>query len=158
IGLVAREVPGEVEQGAGVGQGGLAEPPFPLSFALHGPTIPVRPAGVDRAGASPSQRASAVFVPSDGIAGDGGRKALEGVSGGGDAGCGLRIRRRQQMTRGCRTSVGAVLFIGLVLMGVRPAVAGPKVYVGLFKDDAVAVLDPEGQRVQARIAVPKGPH
>ena len=35
---------------------------------------------------------------------------------------------------------------------------GPKVYVGLFKDDAVAVLDPAARRMVSRIPVPRGPH
>jgi YVTN family beta-propeller protein len=34
----------------------------------------------------------------------------------------------------------------------------PKVYVGLFKDNAVAVVDPAGHRVLATIPVPPGPH
>jgi YVTN family beta-propeller protein len=34
----------------------------------------------------------------------------------------------------------------------------PKVYVGLFKDDAVAVVDTGQNKVVATIAVPKGPH
>jgi YVTN family beta-propeller protein len=36
--------------------------------------------------------------------------------------------------------------------------AGPKVYVGLFKDDAVAVIDTAQNKVIATIPVPKGPH
>jgi YVTN family beta-propeller protein len=36
--------------------------------------------------------------------------------------------------------------------------AAPKVYVGLFKDDAVAVIDTTQNRVVATIPVPKGPH
>lgn len=39
----------------------------------------------------------------------------------------------------------------------QPA-SGPKVYVGLFKEDAVAVLDPAARRVVSRIPVPRGPH
>jgi YVTN family beta-propeller protein len=39
-----------------------------------------------------------------------------------------------------------------------PAAAGPKVYVGLFKDDAVGVIDPGQARMVATIPVPKGPH
>src|SRR5215468_530687 len=38
------------------------------------------------------------------------------------------------------------------------APAGGKVYVGLFKDDAVAVVDPAAGRVLTKIAVPRGPH
>lgn len=41
----------------------------------------------------------------------------------------------------------------------RPAAAGgPKVYVGLFKDDAVGVIDPAQARMVSTIPVPKGPH
>ena len=36
--------------------------------------------------------------------------------------------------------------------------AGPKIYVGLFKEDVVAVLDPAERRVVGRIPVPRGPH
>jgi YVTN family beta-propeller protein len=36
--------------------------------------------------------------------------------------------------------------------------AGQKLYVGLFKEDAVAVLDVGERRVVRRIAVPRGPH
>src|ERR1051325_7343834 len=36
--------------------------------------------------------------------------------------------------------------------------AAPKAYVGLFKDDAVAVIDTAQNRVVSTIAVPKGPH
>jgi len=40
---------------------------------------------------------------------------------------------------------------------MAPAV-GPKAYVGLFKDDAVAVIDMTQNRVLSTIPVPKGPH
>jgi YVTN family beta-propeller protein len=40
-----------------------------------------------------------------------------------------------------------------------PSAAGaPKAYVGLFKDDAVAVVDTAQNKVLGTIAVPKGPH
>ena len=39
-----------------------------------------------------------------------------------------------------------------------PAAAAPKVYVGLFKDDAVAVVDTAQNKVVGTIPVPKGPH
>jgi len=43
--------------------------------------------------------------------------------------------------------------------GETPAASpGPKVYVGLFKDDAVGVIDPAQARMVATIPVPKGPH
>jgi YVTN family beta-propeller protein len=38
------------------------------------------------------------------------------------------------------------------------AKAAPKVYIGLFKDDSIAVLDTESLRVLRLIPVPKGPH
>ena len=38
------------------------------------------------------------------------------------------------------------------------ATAAPKAYVGLFKDDAVAVIDTAQNRVVGTIRVPKGPH
>jgi len=43
-------------------------------------------------------------------------------------------------------------------MGSVSAAGAPKAYVGLFKDDAVAVLDTAQNKVLGTIAVPKGPH
>jgi YVTN family beta-propeller protein len=43
-------------------------------------------------------------------------------------------------------------------MGSVSAAGAPKAYVGLFKDDAVAVLDTAQNKVVGTIAVPKGPH
>jgi len=42
--------------------------------------------------------------------------------------------------------------------GSLSAAGAPKAYVGLFKDDAVAVLDTAQGKVVGTIAVPKGPH
>jgi len=42
--------------------------------------------------------------------------------------------------------------------GSLSAAGAPKAYVGLFKDDAVAVLDTAQNKVLGMIAVPKGPH
>ena len=42
--------------------------------------------------------------------------------------------------------------------GSLSAAGAPKAYVGLFKDDAVAVLDTAQNKVLGTIAVPKGPH
>src|SRR3989441_3869561 len=60
--------------------------------------------------------------------------------------------------------VAALLWV-LVLMGgwvvgtgSLSAAGAPKAYVGLFKDDAVAVIDTAQNRVLSTIAVPKGPH
>jgi YVTN family beta-propeller protein len=38
------------------------------------------------------------------------------------------------------------------------AAGAPKAYVGLFKDDAVAVIDTAQNKVTGTIPVPKGPH
>ena len=43
-------------------------------------------------------------------------------------------------------------------MSSLSAAGAPKAYVGLFKDDAVAVLDTAQNKVVGIIAVPKGPH
>jgi YVTN family beta-propeller protein len=43
-------------------------------------------------------------------------------------------------------------------MGSLSAAGSPKAYVGLFKDDAVAVPDTAQNKVFGTIAVPKGPH
>src|SRR6476660_1435421 len=43
-------------------------------------------------------------------------------------------------------------------LGPGATAAAPKAYVGLFKDDAVAVIDTAQNRVVSTIAVPKGPH
>jgi len=43
-------------------------------------------------------------------------------------------------------------------MGSLSSAAAPKAYVGLFKDDAVAVVDTAQNKVLGTIAVPKGPH
>src|SRR3989475_6099792 len=60
--------------------------------------------------------------------------------------------------------VAALLWV-LVLMGgwvvgtgSLSAAGAPKAYVGLFKDDAVAVIDTAQNRVLNTIPVPKGPH
>src|SRR2546429_7044899 len=42
--------------------------------------------------------------------------------------------------------------------GSLSAAGAPKAYVGLFKDDAVAVVDTSQNKVLGTIAVPKGPH
>jgi len=53
----------------------------------------------------------------------------------------------------------AALALMMALGGAGAALAaGPKVYVGLFKDDAVAVIDTAQNRVISTIPVPKGPH
>ncbi len=42
--------------------------------------------------------------------------------------------------------------------GAGGAAAAPKAYVGLFKDDAVAVIDTVQNKVIGTVSVPKGPH
>src|SRR5437867_572431 len=42
--------------------------------------------------------------------------------------------------------------------GSLMAAGAPKAYVGLFKDDAVAVIDTAQNKVLSTISVPKGPH
>jgi YVTN family beta-propeller protein len=42
--------------------------------------------------------------------------------------------------------------------GTLRAAGPPKAYVGLFKDDAVAVIDTVQNKVVTTVSVPKGPH
>jgi len=51
-----------------------------------------------------------------------------------------------------------ILMSGAAATGSLSAAGAPKAYVGLFKDDAVAVLDTAQNKVLGTIAVPKGPH
>jgi YVTN family beta-propeller protein len=55
-------------------------------------------------------------------------------------------------------SRGALL--ALIVLAASPVAAQPagKVYVGLFRDDAVAVIDSSTNRVLRTVTVPKGPH
>jgi YVTN family beta-propeller protein len=54
---------------------------------------------------------------------------------------------------------GVVLIGGWAVgMGPLSAAGAPKAYVGLFKDDVVAVIDTAQNKVVGTIAVPKGPH
>src|SRR5207247_1846792 len=50
---------------------------------------------------------------------------------------------------------GGLVVVG---MGSLSAAGAPKAYVGLFKDDAVAVVDTAQNKVLSTISVPKGPH
>ena len=60
--------------------------------------------------------------------------------------------------------VAMMLWVGILLgawavgMGSLSAAGAPKAYVGLFQDDAVAVLDTAQNKLLGTIAVPKGPH
>src|SRR5215475_8781150 len=51
-----------------------------------------------------------------------------------------------------------LLAITMALPWLAEAAAAPKAYVGLFKDNAIAVLDTDTNRVQGTIPVPQGPH
>jgi YVTN family beta-propeller protein len=60
--------------------------------------------------------------------------------------------------------VAMMLWVAILMSGWAAATrslsaaGAPKAYVGLFKDDAVAVLDTAQNKVLGTIAVPKGPH
>src|SRR2546426_1189130 len=56
--------------------------------------------------------------------------------------------------------LGALALLGgwVVGTGSLTAAGAPKAYVGLFKDDAVAVIDTVQNKVLSTISVPKGPH
>lgn len=62
------------------------------------------------------------------------------------------MRKRVAMTAGISALVAGWLF------WTGQAVAAPKAYVGLFQDDAVAVIDIAQNKVVGTIPVPKGPH
>ena len=57
-----------------------------------------------------------------------------------------------------RLSTG--LLFALIMLTASPAAAqsAGKVYVGVFRDDAVAVIDSSTNRVLRTVTVPKGPH
>lgn len=63
----------------------------------------------------------------------------------------------------CRPRRHGTLLILVVLtmavsLGALAAAAAPKVYVGLFKDNAIAVIDTSTNKVHGAIPVPAGPH
>jgi len=67
-----------------------------------------------------------------------------------------RLQRFFQAIPALRTFV--LLAITLPLAWLAEAAAAPKAYVGLFKDNAIAVLDTGTNRLQGMIPVPQGPH
>src|SRR5882724_4180654 len=83
-----------------------------------------------------------------------------------------RLRRRWHSRRSRIFSGGdTMLKRGAMVLGVLALLGGwvvgtgslmaagaPKAYVGLFKDDAVAVIDTAQNKVLSTISVPKGPH
>jgi YVTN family beta-propeller protein len=64
------------------------------------------------------------------------------------------MRKRVAMT----VWISALIAGWLFWTGTGVVAAAPKVYVGLFKDDAVAVIDTAQNTVVGTIPVPKGPH
>src|SRR4249920_868273 len=64
------------------------------------------------------------------------------------------MRKRVTMT----VWISALIAGWLFWLGPGTAAAAPKAYVGLFKDDAVAVIDTAQNKVVGTISVPKGPH
>src|SRR5215475_4604684 len=67
-----------------------------------------------------------------------------------------RLRKFLHSTPTCCTLV--LLAITMALPWLAEAAAAPKAYVGLFKDNAIAVLDTGTNRLQGTIPVPQGPH
>ncbi len=67
-----------------------------------------------------------------------------------------RLQRFFHSTPVLRTLV--LLALTMPLTWLAEAAAAPKAYVGLFKDNAIAVLDTGTNRVQGTIPVPQGPH
>src|SRR5262245_9493625 len=57
-----------------------------------------------------------------------------------------------------RTGWISALMAGWLFWAGPGVAAAPKAYVGLFKDDAVAVIDTAQNKVTGTISVPKGPH
>src|SRR5882672_10680692 len=72
-----------------------------------------------------------------------------------------RSASRRPVRRPLPAAMLTIALLGLVLMssfkGVKAA-AAPKAYVGLFKDNAVAVIDTATNSVLKTIPVPVGPH
>jgi YVTN family beta-propeller protein len=64
------------------------------------------------------------------------------------------MRKRVAMT----VWISALIAGWLFWTGPGVAAAAPKAYVGVFKDDAVAVIDTAQNKVVGTIRVPKGPH
>src|SRR5947208_6861576 len=66
------------------------------------------------------------------------------------------LQRFLHSTLALRTLV--LLASTMLLAWLTEATAAPKAYVGLFQDNALAVLDTDTHRLQGTIPVPQGPH
>src|SRR5262245_2891945 len=62
------------------------------------------------------------------------------------------------MRMGAAILVAVTAVLGPVAQESAPRAAAPKVYVGVFRDNVVAVVDSASNRVLVTIPVPKGPH
>jgi YVTN family beta-propeller protein len=67
-----------------------------------------------------------------------------------------RLQRLFHATPALRILV--LLAITMPVAWLAEAAAAPKAYVGLFRDNAIAVLDTGTNRIQGTIPVPQGPH
>ena len=66
------------------------------------------------------------------------------------------LRQTRFWRNGCLITIA---LLAAVLVFLKPAVAaGPKAYVGNFKDNTISVIDLELKRVTATIPIPPGPH
>jgi YVTN family beta-propeller protein len=66
------------------------------------------------------------------------------------------IRQTRSRRNGCLIKIALLAVVSVFL---KPAfAAGPKAYVGNFKDDTVSVIDLESKRVTVTIPIPPGPH
>lgn len=65
----------------------------------------------------------------------------------------------RRFTRLWLTTLGVSVWALCLVSGVQAASSvAPKVYIGLYKDNAVAVLDTRTNRVSSTIPIPAGPH
>jgi YVTN family beta-propeller protein len=69
-----------------------------------------------------------------------------------------KLNLQQIRYRRNRCSMITVSLAALLLMANAAVAAGPKAYVGNFKDNTISVIDLELKQVTATIAVPLGPH
>ena len=66
------------------------------------------------------------------------------------------LQQMRSSRNGCSITIA---LLAAVLLFVKPAfAAGPKAYVGNFKDNTISVIDLELKRVTATIPIPPGPH